>query len=110
MKPKFIPKVEDFKSYNLSLIERGFNKGSFRVLRPFQCSCLSFTDRIIIGLIVDGKLEVQTALGIHEFFQKDEFMLPANLHFQVASGVEGATIFFAKQKLKSISYHFFQAN
>lgn len=106
MNSKLISNTKKIETYNLTLVERGFNKGSFRTLKPFQCSCLSFTDRIILGLIVNGKLEVQTALGIHVFIQDDEFMLPANLHFQVASGVEGAIIFFAKQKIKSTIYKF----
>ncbi len=86
--------------YSKSLIERGFQKGSFRTLKPFQSTCLEHTDRIILGVVVTGDLEIQTALGTQKFKLEEEFLLPANLYFQVSAGLKGATIFFGKQKYK----------
>lgn len=86
--------------YSKSLIERGFQKGSFRTLKPFQSTCLEHTDRIILGVVVTGNLEIQTALGTQKFKLEEEFLLPANLYFQVSAGLNGATIFFGKQKYK----------
>ena len=84
--------------YSSSLIERGFHKGILRTLKPFQSTCLQHTDRIILGMVVTGNLEIQTALGIYKFQLEEEFLLPANLHFQVSAGLNGATIFLGKQK------------
>jgi hypothetical protein len=49
-------------------------------------------------MVVTGNLEIQTALGIYKFQLEEEFLLPANLHFQVSAGLNGATIFLGKQK------------
>ena len=84
--------------YSSSLIERGFHRGNLRTLKPFQSTCLQHTDRIILGMVVTGNLEIQTALGIYKFQLEEEFLLPANLHFQVSTGLNGATIFLGKQK------------
>ena len=84
--------------YSSSLIERGFHRGNLRTLKPFQSTCLQHTDRIILGMVLTGNLEIQTALGIYKFQLEEEFLLPANLHLQVSAGLNGATIFLGKQK------------
>jgi hypothetical protein len=85
------------EKYRKSMAERGFSKGSLRTFKPFQSTGFAFTNRIIIGVVISGKLEVQTALSVNQFEKDDEFLLPANLHFQVSAGVDGAAIFFARQ-------------
>jgi len=85
-------------NYRKNLIERGFHRGNLRTLKPFQSTCLQHTDRIILGMVVTGDLEIQTASGTYRFQLEEEFLLPANLHFQVCAGLNGATIFLGKQK------------
>ena len=85
-------------NYSKNLIERGFHKGNLRTLKPFQSTCLQHTDRFILGMVVTGYLEIRTASGIYKFQLEEEFLLPANLHFQVFAGLNGATIFLGKQK------------
>ena len=86
--------------YSKNLIGRGFHKGNLRTLKPFQSTCLQHTDRIILGMIVSGDLEIQTASCIYRFQLEEEFLLPANLHFQISAGLYGATLFLGKQKYK----------
>ena len=85
-------------NYSTSLIERGFHRGNLRTLKPFQSTCLQHTDRIILGMVLTGNLEIQTASGTYRFQLEEEFLLPASLHFQVFAGLNGATIFLGKQK------------
>jgi len=85
-------------NYSTSLIERGFHRGNLRTLKPFQSTCIQHTDRIILGMVLTGNLEIQTASGTYRFQLEEEFLLPANLHFQVSAGLNGATIFLGKQK------------
>ena len=66
--------------YSKSLTERGFQKGSFRTLKPFQSTCLEHTDRIILGMVVTGDLEIQTALGTHKF-QLEEIERDGGINF-----------------------------
>jgi hypothetical protein len=49
-------------------------------------------------MVLTGNLEIQTASGTYRFQLEEEFLLPANLHFQVFAGINGATIFLGKQK------------
>lgn len=93
-------------SYSKSLVERGFHKGNLRTLKPCQSTGIAYTNRIILGMVLVGKLEVQTAVGVHSFEKNDEFMLPANLYFQVSAGMSGATICFARQKYKKQDFYF----
>ncbi len=86
------------ENYSKSLLERGFNKGNLRTIKPFHTTGLCFTNRIILGLVISGNLEVQTSLSVNHFVSDEEFLLPANLHFQVSAGILGAVIFFARQK------------
>lgn len=92
-------------SYSKSLVERGFHKGNLRTLKPCQSTGIAYTSRIILGMVLLGKLEVQTAVGVHSFLKNEEFMLPANLYFQVSAGLNGATIYFARQKYKKQSIY-----
>ena len=85
-------------NYSKSLLERGFSKGHLRTLKPFHSTGLCFTNRIILGLVISGNLEVQTSLSVNHFVSDEEFLLPANLHFQVSAGVLGAVMFVARQK------------
>jgi hypothetical protein len=85
-------------NYSKSLLERGFSKGHLRTFKPFHSTGLCFTNRIILGLIIFGNLEVQTSLSVNHFVSDEEFLLPANLHFQVSAGVLGAVMFVARQK------------
>ena len=86
------------ENYSQSLLERGFNKGNLRTIKPFHTTGLCFTNRIILGLVISGNLEVQTSLSVNHFVSDEEFLLPVSLHFQVSAGVLGAVIFFARQK------------
>ena len=49
-------------NYSKSLLERGFSKGHLRTFKPFHSTGLCFTNRIILGLVISGNLEVQTEL------------------------------------------------
>lgn len=92
-------------NYSQSLVERGFHKGKLKTLKPCQSTGIAYTNRIILGIIINGNLEVQTALGIQNFVASEEFLLPANLYFQVSAGLRGASIFFARQKYKKFKTH-----
>ena len=85
-------------NYSKSLLERGFSKGHLRTFKPFHSTGLCFTNRIILGLVISGNLEVQTSLSVNHFVSDEEFLLPANLNFQVSAGVLGAVMFVARQK------------
>ena len=45
-------------NYSKSLLERGFSKGHLRTFKPFHSTGLCFTNRIILGLVISGNLEV----------------------------------------------------
>ena len=61
------------EDYSQSLLERGFNKGSLRTIKPFHTTGLCFTNRIILGLVISGNLEVQTSLSVNHFISDEEF-------------------------------------
>jgi hypothetical protein len=92
-------------NYSQILVERGFYKGKLKTLKPCQSTGIAYTNRIILGFIIKGNLEVQTALGIQNFDASEEFLLPANLYFQVSAGLRGASIFFARQKYINFNAH-----
>ena len=60
-------------NYSKSLLERGFSKGHLRTIKPFHSTGLCFTNRIILGLVISGNLEVQTSLSVNHFVSDESF-------------------------------------
>jgi hypothetical protein len=84
------------KEFGESLFERGFSKGILNQFKPFQSTNVILGDHAVIGIVLTGELlfQFQECLIINGV--GDQFFVPANTHYQVTAGRDGAQFLFAK--------------
>ena len=84
------------REFGETLFERGFSKGIFHELRPYQTTDVLLATQAVIGVVLNGELlfQFQDCLIINGI--GDQFFVPANTHYQVTAGREGAQFLYAK--------------
>ena len=84
------------REFGETLFERGFSKGIFHEFKAYQATDVLVGAQAVIGLVLKGELlfQFQDCLIINGV--GDRFFVPANTHYQVTSGREGAQFLYAK--------------
>jgi ethanolamine utilization protein EutQ (cupin superfamily) len=84
------------REFGETLFERGFSKGIFHEFRSYQTTDVLLATHAVIGVVLNGELlfQFQDCLIINGI--GDQFFVPANTHYQVTAGREGAQFLYAK--------------
>ena len=84
------------REFGETLFQRGFSKVIFHEFRPYQTTDVLLATHAVIGVVLNGELlfQFQDCLIINGI--GDHFFVPANTHYQVTAGSEGAQFLYAK--------------
>ena len=84
------------REFGETLFQRGFSKGALHEFRPYQTTDVLCATHAVIGVVLNGELlfQFQDCLIINGI--GDQFFVPANTHYQVTAGSEGAQFLYAK--------------
>lgn len=84
------------REFGETLFERGFSKGIFYEFKPYQATDVLLSTHAVIGVVLNGELlfQFQDCLIINGI--GDQFFVPANTHYQITAGCEGAQFLYAK--------------
>jgi len=84
------------REFGETLFDRGFSKVIFYEFKPYQTTDVLFVTRAVIGVVLNGELlfQFQDSLIINGI--GDQFFVPANTHYQITAGCEGAQFLYAK--------------
>jgi ethanolamine utilization protein EutQ (cupin superfamily) len=83
------------REFGETLFQRGFFKGIFQEFKPFQTTDVLLATHALIGVVLKGELlfQFQDCLIINGV--GDQFFVPANTHYQVTAGRDGAQFLYA---------------
>jgi hypothetical protein len=99
-----VTSVEEMaREFGETLFKRGFSKVSFREFKPYQATDVLLATHAVVGLVLSGELlfQFQECLIINGV--GDQFFVPANTHYQVTAGKDGAQFLFAKHCKSSLA-------
>ena len=90
------------REFGETLFERGFPKGIFHEFKPYQATDVLVASQAVIGIVLKGELlfQFQDCLIINAV--GDQFFVPANTHYQVTAGRDGAQFLISKYCKTSI--------
>jgi ethanolamine utilization protein EutQ (cupin superfamily) len=83
------------REFGETLFQLGFSKGIFQEFKPFQTTDVLLATHALIGVVLKGELlfQFQDCLIINGV--GDQFFVPANTHYQVTAGRDGAQFLYA---------------
>ena len=90
------------REFGETLFQRGFSKGIFQEFKSYQTTDVLLATHAVIGVVLNGELlfQFQDCLIINGV--GDQFFVPANTHYQVTAGQDGAQFLFAKHCKSSL--------